>query len=64
MQRMANLLTTRSNVYAVWITAGFFEVNPSGILTGNELGTDTGQIKRHREGFDEARGAQGLSAKH
>ncbi|QDV72152.1 hypothetical protein [Botrimarina mediterranea] len=26
IQRMANLATTRSNVYAVWITVGFFEV--------------------------------------
>jgi len=26
MTRMANLTTTRSNVYAVWVTVGFFEV--------------------------------------
>jgi len=29
IQRMANLATTRSNVYAVWITVGFFEVKPA-----------------------------------
>jgi hypothetical protein len=29
MMRMANLTTTRSNVYAVWVTIGFFEVDPA-----------------------------------
>jgi hypothetical protein len=29
IQRMTNLATTRSNVYAVWITVGFFEVKPA-----------------------------------
>ncbi|MCC6123928.1 MAG: hypothetical protein IT426_03120 [Pirellulales bacterium] len=28
LMRMANLTTTRSNVYAVWITVGYFEVLP------------------------------------
>jgi hypothetical protein len=28
MQRLANLTTTRSNVYAMWITVGFFETEP------------------------------------
>jgi hypothetical protein len=28
MQRLENLTTTRSNVFAVWITAGFFEMEP------------------------------------
>ena len=48
IQRMGNLITTRSNVYAIWITVGFFEFDP---VTGNrlgEVGFDTGEIDRHR----------------
>ncbi len=65
LQRVKNLLTTRSNVYAVWITVGYFEVrpvepprpgdpmpplarHPDGYQLWNELGSDTGEIKRHR----------------
>jgi hypothetical protein len=54
---MENLVTTRSNVYAAWVTVGFFEVenvppnptvHPDGYRLGKELGTDTGEIHRHR----------------
>ncbi|MCE5269270.1 MAG: hypothetical protein LLG00_15440, partial [Planctomycetaceae bacterium] len=58
LQRLSNLVTTRSNVYAVWITVGYFEVTPvrapdvtrwpDGYQLGRELGMDTGQIERHR----------------
>ncbi len=63
LQRVKNLLTTRSNVYAVWITVGYFEVrpvqaaggimpplarHPDGYQLWGELGSDTGEIKRHR----------------
>ena len=58
MQRLGNLVTTRSNVYAVWITVGYFEVTPNpagvdaqhrdGYQLGPELGIDTGEVKRHR----------------
>ena len=61
MRRLDNLLTTRSNVYAVWITLGYFEVSPApsndpqrtvkypdGWVLGQEVGSDTGDIKRHR----------------
>ena len=58
-QRLGSLLTTRSNVYAVWITVGYFEAeaNPGGVVLpaypdgyrlGRELGMDTGEVKRHR----------------
>ena len=62
IQRLGNLVTTRSNVYAVWSTVGYFEVEPSpdnntpeglrthpdGFRLGRELGSDTGNVKRHR----------------
>jgi hypothetical protein len=58
LERLGNLTTTRSNVYAVWLTVGYFEVfpNPSGVDVGHpdgyqlgaELGSDTGEIQRHR----------------
>lgn len=60
LQKFGNLLTTRSNVYAVWITVGYFEVTPNlgtgvidaahpdGYQLGQELGADTGDVKRHR----------------
>ncbi|MBP86559.1 MAG: hypothetical protein CMJ64_07580 [Planctomycetaceae bacterium] len=47
-QRLENLVTTRSNVYATWVTVGFFEVDPGTGLLGQEAGLDTGDVKRHR----------------
>jgi len=46
-QKLGNLVTTRSNVYAVWITVGYFEADNSGKL-GQELGLDRGEVRRHR----------------
>jgi hypothetical protein len=54
--RLSNLVTTRSNVYAVWITVGNFEVEynsdttkyPDKYRLVQELGTETGETKRHR----------------
>jgi hypothetical protein len=59
--RLDNLLTTRSNVYAIWLTVGNFEVTPApsndpqrsvkypdGWVLGQELNSDTGDIQRHR----------------
>ena len=59
LQRLGNLVTTRSNVFAVWMTVGYFEVTPGGIdathadgfRLGRELGSDTGEIDRHRAFF-------------
>lgn len=57
MQRLSNLVTTRSNVYAIWVTMGLFEVNveetfpTSGVFVerlGQEAGRETGSVKRHR----------------
>jgi hypothetical protein len=64
LQRLGNLVTTRSNVFAVWITVGYFEVQPAvrpdltadqlraiypdGYMLGQEAGADRGDIKRHR----------------
>ncbi len=46
MQRLSNLTTTRSNVFAVWVTVGFFEYQNGGI--GKEYGLDTGSRQRYR----------------
>lgn len=65
LERLSNVLTTRSNVYAIWITVGYFEVTqaplslaggtapdytiyPDGYQLGQELGSDMGDVKRHR----------------
>jgi hypothetical protein len=68
--RLGSTTTTRSNVYAVWITVGYFEVEPAGTnlppalrtsnaneigflypdgyRLGRELGSDTGEVERHK----------------
>jgi hypothetical protein len=62
-QKLGNLVTTRSNVFAVWITVGYFEVDPytgggntqvfdaahpDGYTLGQEVGLDSGNVVRHR----------------
>ena len=41
--RLANVATNRSNVFAIWVTVGFFE---NGSTT--EMGSDTGEVRRYR----------------
>jgi hypothetical protein len=64
MQKLGNTFSTNSNVFAVWITVGFFEVednryttggpivldagHPDGLRLGQEIGADSGEIIRHR----------------
>ncbi|MCH8923495.1 MAG: hypothetical protein IIA67_10155, partial [Planctomycetes bacterium] len=63
MMRLANLTTIRSNVYAIWITLGYFEVSSvdangnalpvnaiykDGYRLVQELGSDRGNVSRHR----------------
>ncbi|MDA1055707.1 MAG: hypothetical protein O3C40_35375 [Planctomycetota bacterium] len=48
IQRLSNLVTPRSNVYAVWITVGMFEVDPVSGGLGQEIGSETGEVQRHR----------------
>ena len=60
-QRMGNLVTNRSSVYAVWITVGYFEVDGNGQLKshtsgplrgqGYEVGAEDGTTRRHRGFF-------------
>jgi hypothetical protein len=59
MHKLSGLTTTRSNVYAVWVTLGFFECDsvpqdeghPDGYRLGREAGIDTGDVRRHRAFF-------------
>ena len=48
MQRLSNLTTTRSNVFAVWITVGFFEYDTTNKNIGKEYGLDNGSRQRYR----------------
>lgn len=64
LRRMGNMVTTRSNVFAIWITVGYFDVEPNmvpgepapvvdvfhpdGYRVAQEVGIDTGQVRRHR----------------
>lgn len=62
LSRLGNLVTTHSNVFAVWVTVGYFEVKPwdatgkpagakapsDGYEILTEMGSDTGNIERHR----------------
>ncbi len=58
IQKLGGVTTCHSNVFAVWITVGYFEVTPNaggvdaghpdGYQLGQELGGDSGDTSRHR----------------
>lgn len=53
-QRLGNITTDRSSVFAIWVTVGFFEWDPvRNELSGveHEMGHEDGTTKRHRGFF-------------
>ena len=49
-QRLTSLTTTRSSVFSIWITIGYFEIDDQGRI-GLEIGNETGETKRDRAFF-------------
>ena len=47
-QRLGNLVTNRSSVFAIWVTIGFFEVDANGDPVDRELNAENGENVRHR----------------
>jgi len=48
INRMGNLVTNRSNVYAVWMTLGFFETDKEGNLATTPVEAGGSDAERHR----------------
>lgn len=46
-QRLGSMLTTRSSVFSIWITVGYFHVDDYGRV-GAEVGIEIGEVKRSR----------------
>ena len=46
-QKVGNSVTTRSSVFAIWITIGYFELDEFGRL-GAEVGSEAGEVDRNR----------------
>ncbi|TWT50510.1 hypothetical protein Pla22_32530 [Rubripirellula amarantea] len=49
--RLANMATDQSNVFAVWITVGYFNVDAETMSVGEEAGISTGEIRRPKGFF-------------
>ncbi len=48
LNRIGSSITTTSNVFAVWVTVGYFEMSMGGTLSGLEYNAETGEQVRHR----------------
>jgi hypothetical protein len=48
LTRLPNLVTQQSNVYAVWMTIGFFEFDIENSGLGAEFTGNRGEVTRHR----------------
>jgi hypothetical protein len=58
LQRLGGMVTNHSNVFAVWVSVGYFELDqnprgideahPDGYRLATELGSETGGVTRHR----------------
>ena len=48
LNKIYNNTTSRSNVFAVWLTVGFFECDANGNNLGPEIGKSEGKSIRHR----------------
>jgi hypothetical protein len=48
LTRLPNLVTQQSNVYAVWMTIGFFEFDIENSGIGAEFTGNRGEVTRHR----------------
>jgi len=46
-QRLSDMVTTKSSVFSIWITIGYFQVDEFGRV-GAEIGSDEGNVNRDR----------------
>jgi hypothetical protein len=48
VMRLSDVTSVQSNVFAVWITVGYFESDEDGGNLGSEMGLADGTVVRHR----------------
>jgi len=51
LSRLSNMTSGQSNVFAIWITVGLFEVDAETLTVGQEYGFDTGNVERYKGFF-------------